>query len=93
MVDPATATAAISAATVYICKTAYELVMRSKGREREICRADQATVKVELSSSALQASMNTQTRLLEEIKQGQQDTRDGVRELITLRRQQDWGSR
>jgi hypothetical protein len=87
MTDPLTAAAALAAAAVYVAKTSYEFVLKSKNGngngngdrygKRDLCRAIEA-------QAMLQVSLDAQTRILEEIKNMQQDTRDGVRELITI---------
>lgn len=89
MTDPLTAAAAIAAAAVYVAKTSYEYVLKSRNGngngngngwgKRDLCRAIEA-------QAMLQVSLDAQTRILEEIKNMQQDTRDGVRELVTIYR-------
>ena len=82
MTDPVTAIAALAAALVYVSKTSYEYVLKSKngsGEEKKRCKAQEV-------QGAMQTSLDAQTRLLREIKESQQDTRDGVKELVTLQR-------
>lgn len=82
MIDPIPAISALSAATVYIAKTAYELVLKQRSNgssERNHCHAQEV-------QTTMQSTMDTQTLLLQDIKQSQSDTRDGVRELVTLSR-------
>jgi hypothetical protein len=82
MSDPITAGAALAAGAVYIARTAYELVLKARngaGETHKRCEADRV-------AATMQGSMNEQTNLLKEIKESQQDTRDGVRELITIQR-------
>jgi hypothetical protein len=82
MTDPVTPIAAASAALVYLSKTAYEYVLKSKNgtsEEHKRCKAEEA-------QAATQGALNAQTELLKEIKESQQDTRDGVRELVTIQR-------
>lgn len=85
MTDPLTAAAALTAATVYIARTAYELVLRSRHGANE----EQRRCKVEDVRNSMQESMEVQTELLKEIKESQQDTRDGVRELVIISRQKE----
>lgn len=80
MSDPVTGTAALGAALVYVTKTVYEYVLKSKngnGDERRHCKALDI-------QDGMQRSLDMQTILLREIKDSQQDTRDGVRELVTI---------
>ena len=82
MTDPITPVAALAAALVYVSKTAYEYVLKSKNghsEERQRCKAQEI-------QSSMQSSLDAQTLLLREIKESQQDTRDGVRDLVTLQR-------
>lgn len=92
MTDPATETAALVAAIVYLGKTVYELVIRARNGNGHgaKCHADevitQAQLKVQLTAATLQSSIDRQTGILEDIKKSQDDTRDGVRDLVSIQR-------
>ena len=83
MPDPVTATAAIAAAAVYVCKTGYEYVLKSKnGTDKQVKECEAREVQ-----ESVQASLDAQTELLKGIAMDQRDTRDGVMQLVTIQKQ------
>lgn len=83
MTDPLLIASGAITACVYVAKTAYEVVLKGRaGANDERSRCKIADVQY-----GIQLSLDAQTRLLVEIKDSQQDTRDGVRDLVNISRQ------
>ena len=83
MPDPFTATAGVTALVVYVAKTSYDYLLKSKnGTDKQVKECEAREVQ-----ESVQASLDAQTELLKGIAMDQRDTRDGVMQLVTIQKQ------